>query len=258
MGRLFYRLHRYHVWDVPAGRWLVMGLLLLAGAMTVGWLPGGWVAGSGLLALVLLYWAVGSSWRRRGYVAFAESPRPEVTPNPLAPSAKLPIRASGFFGVEGKHAHFTWLQGYFRTFATREHALLCLVQPDRVGLIASWPEKDIGMWYLFVKPGEVDRVRWGQVRYGGEALTCIAVDHHLTIPKTGRFSRERTLHKTAYIAVPQEADALAILADLLWQPGMPTTIPAPQSYLKPAQPASLGYTNGSHSHLPQDKSNRAG
>jgi hypothetical protein len=167
-----------------------------------------------LLASFLGFTAVLLYWRKRHYLHFVQKPAPAVTPKALKPADKLPVFSSGSFDVEGKQADFTWLQGYFRTFATREHALLCLVQPSRFALLGQWPEKEVGMWYIFFRDEEVEAIRWGEIHFGGSKLPGLAIDYSVFVPKQGRFDRDRTLHRTVYIGCEQEEDVRRILADL--------------------------------------------
>ena len=214
MSRLLYHLDRMILAGTPAVRW-IDGLLLVVGAMGgFGFVPGGFFTTGICLVLFVSFIWLRRHWRSRDYVQFRELATPSVTPQPLAPKDSVPIHASGYFSVEEKSERFTWLQGYFRTFATREHAVICLVQPKRF-LLAEWPEKDVGMWYVFFFAKSVRSVRYGMVSYGRVTQTCLAIEHEILIPKKGRFSRERTVQETVLLASPTEEDTRRILADLL-------------------------------------------
>ena len=214
MSRLIYHLDRMLLAGAPAVRW-IDGLLLLIGVLGVfAFVPGRFLTTGLCLVLFTSFIWLRRHWRSRDYVQFVESASPAVTPQPLAPSDSVPIHASGYFTVEEKSERFTWLQGYFRTFATREHAVICLVQPKRF-LLAEWPEKDVGMWYVFFFPKAVRNIRYGTVSYGRYTQTCLAIEHEILIPKRGRFSRERTVQETLLLASPTEEDTRRILADLL-------------------------------------------
>lgn len=217
MDAIFYRLNRHHFSDLPLIRWIQIGLLALAGIAVISRVSAYWLIVGALILLFLLLTGASIYWRRQNYMAFTEKPKPAVSPKALKPADKLPILASGDFSVEGKQARFTWLQGYFRTFATREHALLCLAQPSRFALLGHWPEKEVGMWYIFFRDQDVESIRWGEVSHGGEKLPGLAVDHQVFIPKQGRFDRDKTLHRTLYMACREEEDVRRILADLLYK-----------------------------------------
>ncbi len=226
MRQLLYNLTRHHWSGAPLSRWLAF-LLLLGGLVTgIGWLPGGWpVAALWLLAFLTLLGMM-VYWRRRDFVRFQEAPAPELIPARLDPSDKIPIFATGHFSVEGKYRRFTWLQGFFRTFATREHAVICHVPPRRF-LLGQWPERETGLWYQFFMPGDIQQVRWGVIDFGAKPMVGLAVEYRLTIPKRSRLSRARTLDETVFLACHTEEDARRILANLLYEltppPAMPPT-----------------------------------
>jgi hypothetical protein len=155
----------------------------------------------------------------------------------------VPIHASGYFTVEEKSERFTWIQGYFRTFATREHAVICLLQPKRF-LLAEWPERDVGMWYVFFSPKAVRNIRYGTVSFGRTTQPCLAIEHDIHIPKRGRFSRERTVQETVILASPTEEDTRRILADLLHDTHAKEEEAPPSQPLQPLpKPARNGHVN---------------
>ncbi len=234
---LIYHLDRMLLAGAPIARW-INGLLLFIGALGLtGLFPARWLtAGLCLFLLISFFW-LRRYWHRQEYVRFREETRPPVTPRPMIPSDSIPINASGYFTVEGKSERFTWLQGYFRTFATREHAVICLVQPKRF-LLAEWPEKDVGMWYIFFYPKAIRDIRYGTVAFGRATQPCLAIEHEIHIPKSGRFRRERTVQETIMLASPTEADARRILADLLYDTHAKRDKPPPQP---PPDPARNGH-----------------
>ena len=198
----------------PIGRWINALFLFIGVLGGLGLVPGRWLTAGLCIVLLATFFWLRRHWRHREYLAFREAPLPAVTPQPLKPSDNVPIHASGYFTVEGKSDRFTWLQGYFRTFATREHAVICLVQPKRV-LLADWPEKDMGMWYVFFFPKSVRNIRYGTVTFGRTTQPCLAIEHEIHIPKSGRFSHDRTVQETVILASPTGEDTRRILADLL-------------------------------------------
>lgn len=215
MSVLFYHLDRLLLAGAPLARW-ISGLLLFIGVLAgFGLFPGRWWTASLCAVLLIGFTLSRRHWRKREYLTFAEQERPAIEPEALAPSDSVPISASGYFSVEGKNNRFTWLEGYFRTFATREHAVICLVQPRRV-LLAEWPENELGMWYVFFYPKTVRSIRYGTITFGRVTQPGLAIEREVHIPKKGRFSRERTVNETVYLASPTEADTRRILADLLF------------------------------------------
>lgn len=217
MGAFFYRLGRHKISDVSLTRWVQVILLALAIIAGLNWQSGGWILSGLLLLGMITFTFYKHQWQRRSYVTFEESDMPAVAPHPLKPADKIPIYASGHFSVEAKQGHFTWLNGYFRTFATREHALLCLVQPSRFALLGKSPEKDVGMWYIFFKADEIESIRWGRLTHGADSLPGLAITLRVFIPKQRRFQRDRTLRRVVYMACPSQEEASQILADLLYE-----------------------------------------
>lgn len=237
MSRLIYYFDRMLLAGAPVSRWVNILLFCVGALGALELVPGHWLTAALCLLLLAGFFWLRRHWRSRDYVRFHEAPLPQITPQALAPSDKVPIHATGYFAVEGKNERFTWLQGYFRTFATREHAVICLVQP-KLSLLAQWPEKDVGMWYVFFFPRSVRNVRRGSVSFGRATQPCVAVEHEIHIPKKGRFSRERTLHETVILATDTEADSLRILADLLHDTH------AEEEEERPPQPAPGPSSNG--------------
>lgn len=216
MGAIFYHLTQHEFAGQSFLRWLQILLLGLGGAGLLNWLPGGWLSMGAAILLVVGLAAAQRYWRSRDFVEFSPEETPLVTPASLPASAKLPIWASGYFSVENKHQHFTWLQGFFRTFPSREHAVICLKQPTTHLGIGKSSANETGMWYSFFKPEEVEEVRWGEIRFGRERLMGLSIAYRVHIPKRGWLQPEKNVRKYTYLACPDEKDARAILADLLY------------------------------------------
>ncbi|MCB0144075.1 MAG: hypothetical protein KDE50_29565 [Caldilineaceae bacterium] len=213
---LLYELSRYYMAGAPLFRWLVL-LLLAVGLVWLGiQAPGGWIGAApwGIAALALIY--LRRLWRSNGFVHFETAPPPTVEPQRLPADQKLPIHATGRFGVEGKEQYDTWLPGFYRTFATREHALLCRVMDKKVWGFGRRPPDEIGMWYIFFAPDAIEGVRWGQLHFGAEAQLAVAVDYKVEVQAEGRFRNAKTKIETLLIATQNEEDARTIMADLLF------------------------------------------
>lgn len=89
--------------------------------------------------------------RKRDFVNFQATALPTTSPSLLNPAHKLPIYATGLFSVENKYQRYTWLPGFYRTFATREHALLCQVAARKFLQVADISQKAkqvSGMFFL--------------------------------------------------------------------------------------------------------------
>jgi len=216
VGALFYKLTHHKAAGQHFLRWLQIDLFLLAGAAAAGWIPGGWLAAGLALLLIVGLIAGYRYWRAKDFVEFLPAETPLITPATLPSAAKVSVRASGYFSVENRHGYFTWMEGFFRTFPNREHAVICLNKPTSFLYFGQSPENQNGMWYSFFKPESVQDIRWGEIRFGDESLTGIVLTHTVRIPRRNWFQPEKDARKLTYLACPEREDALMILADLLY------------------------------------------
>jgi hypothetical protein len=225
---LFYNLTRFTWADMRLIR-LPQSLLVLATALwATGWLPGRWWAtGFCLLLLAALQWKL-QRWRQQDFVRFVASTPPTVKPQRLDPKQKIPVQVTGRFAVENKIQRFTWLPGFYRTFATREHALLCQATKRTFLWLARWPETEVGLWYIFFTPQVIQRVQWGALQFGRHSRPALAVTYLLPDDKTQR--RRAETHTTVYLAFVDQAEGSAIFADLL--------VDLPDAALAPTRPRS--------------------
>ena len=124
---------------LPAWHWAILTLLLLAGAALV----------------VLRGWAA-----QRSYVTFDPQPGLMAPPAaPVSPEDKVPLRATGWFDVQGAERFFADLTAYWRTYASREYAVLAIQHPTRFLLLAHSRPEDAGMWYAFISPRRSGKLR---------------------------------------------------------------------------------------------------
>ena len=124
---------------------------------------------------------------------------------------------SGLLAVGNKVRRFGGLPGFYRTFATREHALLCQVRPRRlVGLVA-WPAEEVGLWYAFFTAADIHAIHPGLIAFDRQPLYAFALDYTPAKPLGGK-KRRRPQRLTLYVAFTQEADFYAALADLAVEP----------------------------------------
>ncbi|RIK36290.1 MAG: hypothetical protein DCC55_27765 [Chloroflexi bacterium] len=212
---LLYAWQRRQIAGTPLIR-LPQWLLLTGGVLwATSLLPGRWW-GAGLCLLLLLA-LQGTLWwlRRHDFVHFTPGALPLVRPQPLEPAAKIPLFATGLFGVERKEQRFTWLPGFYRTFATREHALLCQVNDHPAGFGSSPPEEE-GLWYVFFTPATIESVEGGNLSFGRNHRPALAVCYrHIPARQKEKQSPTSQL-ETVYLAFQQEADCHTVLADLLF------------------------------------------
>lgn len=200
-----YKLNRHRWGEVPLALVWVGFLALLALAAWWGWLGlPRWVALplAGLAAAVLVLALAG---RLSGYVRFQKGalPPPAEPPDPLVPTDKIAHRASGWFEVEGKRRYLVEVPAWFRTFETREHAVMAYVAPSRF-FPGHWPEHEVGMWYIFFLPEQILRVEGGWVHFGTRPRPGLRVEYR---------NEDRT--EVVLLSFDAEADRQRIYADLM-------------------------------------------
>uniref|UniRef100_A0A7C1JDQ7 Uncharacterized protein n=1 Tax=Caldilinea aerophila TaxID=133453 RepID=A0A7C1JDQ7_9CHLR len=212
-----YLLERAEFLGVPLIRWLYLALVGLALIWAALRLPGGWVMGGVLLAIVAGLHLLLRRARSRFFTTFVPEPTPSPPAQVLAPAQKRPVYVTGMLSVERKLRAFTALPGFYRTFATREHALLCRVRPRRVWAIAAWPEEEVGLWYAFFTPQQIIAIQPGLARIDRRKLPGLSITYR---PNEAEVQRKSSTPMTLYLAFVDENDRDAVLADLLvdWRP----------------------------------------
>jgi len=163
---LAYRLCRYQWQNAPLQRWIGFVLLSVAFAAAIGWLPGRWLAVTTCAVLLLLLTVGVRLSARRYHVRFRRQNLSPPAPSLLPPEKTLPLTATGLFEVEGKEQPFTELTALFRTFATREHVVYAHVPPSRFLRLARWPERDVGVWYIFFTAVAIVGIEVGEIEFG--------------------------------------------------------------------------------------------
>lgn len=232
VGRLFwlsYQVNRHYWMGAPLDRWGMVVLLILAGLFAIRWLPGG-AAGSVvcllLLAALLLLRSVAS---RRLFVVFVAAGEP-VRQRPdaamLDPGDKLLLRATGRFEVEGRRRDFTELLAYFRSFETREHAVMATCQPATFMGIGAWPDHEIGMWYMFFKNSAIQQIVAGNLAFGPFHRPALRILVRRQIPqstspldvwggfRSGPRSKPKFEDATIILSFNSAADRALVVADL--------------------------------------------
>lgn len=215
MGPIFYALHRFHFNGLPFARYMVLLWILLAALAALNVLPGRWFTASLLLLIGIIQIILNQRYRQRKYITFTPATAPVLNESPLTPSEKLPIYATGLLSVEGRYQHYSALPGFYRTFATGEHAILCRVQERNWLGLLSWPHDEIGMWYAFVKPTEIERLAWGTLHFGSEKAHALEIEYQLEIPPSPRRKRTELRREILYIATSELKDAQRVYIDLL-------------------------------------------
>lgn len=212
---LFYRLGRQEILDVSILNWVYSLLALVVLVWLSGWLPGGVWTASVLTALLLGIVVTHGLLSRNDFVVFDTEPAPQLAPQALTAKEKIGVHVTGNLTVHEKFQRFTWLPGFYRSFATREHALLCRCVERRFLLLARWPDEEIGLWYAFVQPQIMRQVRWGTLHFGNAPQRALAITYHVPRSSNARRLRRKPVDETLYLTCANDGDAMRILADLL-------------------------------------------
>ncbi len=213
-----YLLARSQCMGLNLSRWLYLCFTAVAFAWAVVPLPGGWVISLGWIGLLAALWIAIRLARRTDFVAFEREELVLPPGRSISPADKLPVYVTGTLGVEQKLRTFTTVPGFYRTFATREHALLCRVYERRILGIASWPGDEIGLWYAFFTPDQIAGVELGHMQVGTGNLPALAVTCRPLADATKR--RKQPVQSVLYLAFLNQDDAATALADLTveWRP----------------------------------------
>lgn len=180
---------------LPAWHWLVLGFLLVVG----GGLPafGAWAA-------------------RRGYVRFRAEPGLSApVASALAPEDKVEVHASGRFEVNGKDCVFADLQAYWRSFGSREHAVMAIAHRSRFLLLSHLPDERVGMWYIFFRPEDILHIVPGRVAFGAQIGPGLRVDYRYIPPAAKGKRSPKPIIATVYLRCADETIRDQVWADLL-------------------------------------------
>lgn len=179
---------------LPVWHWLILALILL-GAVGL---------------IVLRGWAA-----REGYMRFDPQPGLAI-PAPLAmdPEDKEATYVAGRFEVEAKEAHLANLTAYWRSFGSREHAVMAIQHASRFLLVGSFPADRIGMWYIFFKPEDIEGVTAGRVAFGGTERPGLRIAYWRQPPTDGKKPR-KSVREFVYLAFETESARDRVWADLL-------------------------------------------
>lgn len=203
--RLCYQLrgHRWNGW--PLDYWLALLLVLLAGLASLDVIPGGPAVIYIVAGLLVLLWAAMFWARRHRHIVFVPEDDLAIpgAAAPLQPTDKIEVRATGRFEVEGKEQTFSEILAYFRTFGTREHAVMAIVPPSRFLLLGTWPEEDVGMWYIFFQPKHIASLEPGTLLFTGEPRPALRIVYNLG-----------DAQETVYLSFHDRASRQRIWADL--------------------------------------------
>ena len=219
--RSTYRLRR-HLWaEWPLSRWIgLLFLVAIVGSLLVAWLRP-WAAV--LLGLLYLVYVSILSWAsRRKYIYYRSLnsvdalQRESPSAPPLRPEELVPVRASGWFSVEGKDRHYMDLEADFETVATREHILLGRVRPSQFLLLGNWSVDELGWWYVFFQPDMVSEMDVGHLFFGSEPQQVLKLT----------YTPDAKIEKTLYLAFESDAALRRVWADIIQDVSPEVTLPA--------------------------------
>jgi len=218
------RYHYFGGWTLE--RWAVTLAWGAAALLLVGWLlrgrpalpPWHWgvlalllLAGAGMLALRI--WAT-----RRSYVVFEpEQDAPRPAPQALAPTDKIALWATGRFEVEGRSSFFAGLRAFWRTFATREHAVMALHHPSRFLLLGHTDAGLNGMWYIFIPEGQVAQVSPGESAFGAADGPGLRVVYRLVTADPRGKKAPKTTRESIYLLFEDAQSRDRVWADLTFR-----------------------------------------
>ena len=220
--KLAYQLRMHRLGDAQLDV-LTRNLALLAAAIIlIQWLLRGrpaLPAWHGVILVLILLVAFGiivlSNWAARsGYARF--TPQPGLRqPPPLAmsPDDKEAVRATGRFEVQDKRGALADLPGYWRTFGSREHAVMAKQDRSRF-LLSALPKDRIGMWYAFFRPEAVEEIRAGTVAFGGDTRPGLRVAYRY-LPSSDGKKPKKPLREVLHLAFEDEATRNRVWSDLL-------------------------------------------
>ena len=225
IGRFYhflYNLDHHYLLEVRLRSWLNWLLVMVAVLALLGRFPGSY--GIAILALgMILFLGLSSRWaRRRYYIHFVpeKTPQPPASPPaPLWPEDKLLHHASGHFHVEDKEGDWPHLLAYYRTFETREHAIMARRTPSYFLKIGELNPETLGMWYIFISPENLLEVTPGTSYFGGEGEPALRL-------RWRRFDEKgRPIEDVAFLHFTSTPDRERVQADLLLDLGGPPRRP---------------------------------
>jgi hypothetical protein len=186
-----------------------LGFLLLAGGVAAlfRYWPHFWL--TVLLGLLFLGHAALLTWAaRQRHVHFEAAPILEVLAHDagdaLAKEELVPVRASGWFTVEGKDQFFMDIEADFETVGTREHIILGRVYPSRFLLLGRWPKYEQGWWYVFFQPDMIREMKVGYLHFGSRPHGAIRVV----------YAPDEETKQTIYLSSEDAAALRRVLDDL--------------------------------------------
>ncbi|MCO6451543.1 MAG: hypothetical protein J5I90_12215 [Caldilineales bacterium] len=210
--------------EVRIATWLSFALLLLAAFAMLGGGFGGRAIGVVFLAIFLTLTISDRIARRRNYVHFV--PRPftesEQPQQPLWSEDKILHRATGYFWAETDESSLTNLLAYYRTFETREHAIMARKTPTSFLGLGLPDTSQLHMWYLFCAPNDLKNVDPGELYFGPDPRPALRIDFKRY---EQRGAKQIPVASTAYLSFESESDCHRVYEDLALDLGGPPRRP---------------------------------
>ena len=220
--RLLYNLDTHYFVEVRLRSWVNWALVMLAVLTLLGIFPGSYYLAIFFVLLIILLSLSSRYARRRYYIHFVpEKPAgsPETSPAPLWPEDKLLLHASGHFHVEDAEGDWTGLIAYYRTFETREHAIMARLTPTTFLKLGQVNPETLGMWYIFISPENLLDVTPGTSYFGGGGEPALRL-------RWRRFDEKgKPIGDEAFLHFGSIADRARAQADLLLDMGGPPRRP---------------------------------
>jgi len=222
--RMAYQLRAHRLGDTPLD---VLGRNLLLAAATLillQWAVRGrpalpawhWVTLGLIVAAALGLVVLRSAGARAGYVRFdAQAAHPAPAARAMSPADKAALFASGRFAVQEKKTVLANLMAYWRSFETREHAIMAIQHASRF-LLGSRPDDQVGMWYIFFRPEDVIEVMPGTVTFGATCRPGLRVTYRSQPSEDAK----KPVREVAYLAFESEVARASVWADLRADPGI--------------------------------------
>jgi hypothetical protein len=214
-----YRLRR-HLWlGWPLARWLGLLFVVALSAALILWQPVRWPAA--VLGALFLGYVLVLAWTgRRGYVRFVTMPDTHnlLQGAPASPHLRaeelVPMRASGWFCVQGREQYYVDVEADFETVGSREHIVLGRIRPSRFLVVGQWPGHELGWWYIFFQPAMVRGLHLGHLHYGARPRLALRVI----------YTPDGELRQTVYFAFDDGLALRRVWEDLHWDapPGVTT------------------------------------
>jgi hypothetical protein len=171
---LGYRLNRHRVGCVPLSMLAGVGAILSGFAAWRGSLSALQAVGASLLCVALV--GIGLWARGQGYLRFLPEAMPSLCGvSPPLPDERVPVRASGRFEVMHKRCRFVGTQAAFSTLDSGDHVIMAHIPRSRFLLLGQWPSGEVGWWYIFLTPRELESITPGELVFGPRARPALKV-----------------------------------------------------------------------------------